>query len=124
MGSAKIDLADGNLAKGRAHAESHYARFQVICAVNKFGGIDFTPSFRGVRGVEDGMERYQTFYTRRPHPAFVRVLDVPKWSNVPAYATEFTVTPEAIDDLLAFVKTIAKLDLLQIPVTNGVGPSG
>jgi len=54
----------------------------------------------------------------------VRVLDVPKWANVPAYATEFTVTPEAIDDLLAFVKTIAKLDLLQILVINGVGPSG
>jgi len=25
---------------------------------------------------------------------------------VPAYATELTVTPQAIDDLLAFVKTI------------------
>ena len=61
--------------------------------------------------MEDGMKRFQTFYTRRPHPSFVRVPDVPKWSNVPAYATEFTVTSEAIDDLLAFVKTIAKLDL-------------
>ncbi|MFB0993147.1 MAG: hypothetical protein QMB78_13265, partial [Rhodospirillales bacterium] len=83
-----------------------------------------TSSFRGVRVMEDGMERFQTFYTRRPHPAFVRVPDVPERSNVSAYATEFTVTPEAIDDLLAFVKTIEKLDLSQMPVINGVGPSG
>ena len=74
--------------------------------------------------MEDGMKRFQTFYTPCPHPASVRVLDVPKWSNVPAYATEFTVTPEAIDNLLAFVKTIEKRDLSQIPVINGVGPSG
>lgn len=64
------------------------------------------------------------FYTSRAHPAFVRVPDIPKWSNVPVYATEFTVTPQAIDDLLAFVKTIQKLDLSQMPVINGVGPSG
>jgi hypothetical protein len=75
----------------------------VIRAFNKFGGIGSTSSFRGVRG----MEHFQTFYTsRRAHLAFVRVPDIPKWSNVPAYATEFTVTPQAIDDLLAFVKTI------------------
>ena len=59
-----------------------------------------------------------------PAPSFVRVPDVPKWSNVPTYATEFMVTPEAIDDLLVFVKTIEKLGLSQIPVINRVGPSG
>jgi hypothetical protein len=52
------------------------------------------------------MERFQTFYSRRPHPAIVCVPDDPEWSNVPAYATEFTVTPDAIYGLLAFVKTI------------------
>ena len=121
---SKAALADGNLAKGRALAEKHCARCHVIGAFNKFGGIGSTPSFRGLRGMDDGMERFQTFYTRRPHPAFVRVPGVPKWSNVPAYAVEFIVTLESIDDLLAFVKTIEKLDLSRIPVVNGVGPSG
>ena len=76
-----------------------------------------------MRALEDGMERFQTFYSRRPHPAIVCVPNDPEWSNVPAYATEFTVTPNAIYGLLAFVKTIEKLDLSQMPVINGVGSS-
>ena len=72
----------------------------------------------------DGMVRFEIFYTRRPHPAFVRVQNAPKWSKVLAYAEEFKVTPESISNLLTFVKTIEKLDLSSIPVINDVGPSG
>ena len=119
----QVATADGNIDRGRTLAQTHCARCHVIGDFNKFGGIGSTPSFRLLRGIEDGMVRFQTFYERRPHPVFVRVPNIPRWSKAPAYATEFTVTPEAIKDLMAFVKTIKKIDLSRIPVINGVGPN-
>lgn len=116
--------ADGDLAQGRALAETHCARCHVIGDFNKFGGIGSTPSFRAIRGMEDGMERFETFFDRRPHPAFVRIPDVPRLSQDPAYAIEFTVTADTIEDLMAFVETIEKLDLSRIPVVSGFGPNG
>lgn len=122
-GLSQRAIADGDIDKGRELAVTHCARCHVIGEFNKFGGIGSTPSFRLIRGLEDGMERFQTFYERRPHPVFVRVPDVPKWSDADPYVTEFTVTLEAIDDLLAYAETIEKLDLSRIPVVGGVGPS-
>ena len=119
-----VSGADGNKENGRKLALSYCARCHVIGPINKFGGIGSTPSFRALKGMEDGMERFQTFYERRPHPAFVRVSDVSRWSKEPAYTTEFTMTVEAIDDLMAFVESIEKLDLSRIPVVRGFGPSG
>ncbi len=115
--------AGGNLKKGEDLAITYCARCHVIGDFNKFGGIGSTPSFPLIRGLDDGMERFQTFYARRPHPAFITVPNVPKWSKAPAYAAEFTVTEEAIEDLLTYVKTIEKLDLSRVPVVRGFGPT-
>ena len=89
---------------------------------NKFGGIGSTPSFQLIMGMKDGIERFETFFERRPHPVFVRVPSVPKWSEVPSYATEFTVTARSLDQLLSFVKTIKKKDLSKVPVTKRFRP--
>ncbi len=111
------------IERGRKLAETHCARCHVIGDFNKFGGLGSTPSFQLLAGLKDGMERFRTFYGRRPHPAFVRVPDVPKWSKAPAYAIEFTVTPESIEDILAFVDTIEKRDLNRVPIVGGFGPN-
>ena len=95
----------------------------MIGAYNKFGGIGSTPSFNLLLGLQDGMERFESFYERRPHPVFVRVPDVPKWGDSPAYASEFTVTRQNLDDILAFVLTLEKKDLKRVPVVGGVGPN-
>lgn len=113
--------ADGDARKGQALSETHCARCHVVGDFNKFGGIGSTPSFQLIAGMKDGMERFQTFYARRPHPAFVTVPDVPKWSKEPAYATPFTVTPESIDDLLAFVATLKAKRLDDVPVVGRTG---
>ena len=110
--------ADGDARKGQALAEQHCARCHVIGDYNKFGGIGSTPSFQLLAGNKDGFERLQTFFERRPHPAFVTVPDVPKWSKLPAYATPFTVTPESIEDIIAFVRTLKPKDLHQVPVVG------
>ena len=115
--------AGGNADSGKDIAIKYCARCHVIGAYNKFGGIGSTPSFNLLLGLQDGMERFESFYERRPHPVFVRVPDVPKWGDSPAYASEFTVTRQNLDDILAFVLTLEKKDLKRVPVVGGVGPN-
>ena len=98
--------AAGDIKAGRKIAIDHCARCHVIGSYNRFGGIDSTPSFQMLAKRADMAERVSTFFARRPHPAFVTVPGVPKWSRVPPYATPFTVTPEQIENLVAFVGTL------------------
>lgn len=98
--------ADGDAGKGREVAIKHCARCHVIGHYNRLGGIDSTPSFQLLARRDDVEDRVATFYARPPHPVFVRVPGVPRLSNAPAYATEFTVTPGDIDNLVAFVLTL------------------
>ena len=98
--------AEGDIKAGRKIAIDHCARYHVIGSYNRFGGIDSTPSFQMLAKRADMAERLRTFYARRPHPAFVTVPGVPKWSNAPPYATPFSVTPDQIKNLVAFVGTL------------------
>lgn len=98
--------AGGDVEKGRKIAIKHCARCHVVGDYNRFGGIDSTPSFQMLARHGYMEERLWTFYERRPHPAFVTVPGVPKWSRLPPYATPFTVTQGEINYLVAFVKTL------------------
>ena len=113
--------ADGDAAKGRVIAADHCTRCHVVGNLNKFGGIGSTPSFQLIAGMEDGMERFQTFYARRPHPNFVRVPDLPRFSNAPPYAIPFTVTEIGIQNLMTFVKTLKVRDIQKVPVVSRFG---
>ena len=73
------------------------------------GGIDSTPSFQLLaKRRPDYVERFQTFYARRPHPVHVRVPGIPPWTNLPPNATPVTVTLEDVEDIVAFAKTLKK----------------
>lgn len=99
--------ATGDPQKGREVSIKYCARCHVVGDYNPMGGIGSTPSFQLlVKRRPDYAERFQTFYQRRPHPVHVRVPGVPKWSDAPSNATEFTITPEDIEDILAFVETL------------------
>ena len=73
---------------------------------NPYGGIGSTPSFQLLAKRDDYLERFRTFFERRPHPVFVQVPGVPKWSNLPSYVAEFEMTLEGIEDIIVFVKTL------------------
>lgn len=103
--------AAGSVEKGRAIAEKHCSRCHVVGANNPMGGIGSTASFQMIAKMPDYLERFQTFYARRPHPAFLRVPGVPRWSNQPAYATEITITLDNVDDIVAFVRTLEKMPI-------------
>lgn len=73
----------GDPNAGRMVARQHCARCHVIGDFNPYGGIGSTPSFQLLARRSDWLERFQTFYERRPHPVFVRVPDVPRWTKLP-----------------------------------------
>ena len=106
--SAAPARADGDREAGRRMSLEHCARCHVIGDFNPFGGIGSTPSFQLLAKRDDWLERFQTFYERRPHPVFVRVPDVPRWTKLPSHVKEFRVTPENIQDIIAFVETLRR----------------
>jgi len=101
-----VAQAAGNPDKGRQIAVDHCSRCHVIPDYNPMGGIDSTPSFRLMAARDDYLERFQTFYARRPHPVFVRVPGVPPPTDDPAFIATFEIVPEQIDDLVAYVETL------------------
>ena len=98
--------AAGDVAKGRLLADKYCARCHVVGPQNRLGGIDSTPSFFLLGSRAKYLDRLATFFERRPHPAFVRVPGVARWSNAPAYASEFVITPGNIEDLLSYVRSL------------------
>jgi len=97
--------------KGRATAEQHCSRCHVVAKHNPMGGIGSTASFQMIAKMPDYLERFQTFYARRPHPAFVRIPGIPRWSKQPGYATEITLTLDQVKDIAAFAKTLETLPI-------------
>lgn len=109
LAPASAARGEGNAEQGRQIAIKYCARCHVVGDYNRYGGIGSTPSFQWLANKRpDYLERLRTFYTRRPHPAYVRVPDVPRWTDLPAYASEFTITPEDIEDIIAFVQTLKR----------------
>ncbi|MFQ5773608.1 MAG: c-type cytochrome [Kiloniellaceae bacterium] len=98
--------AGGDPDAGRKVATRHCSRCHVVGDFNPYGGINSTPSFQLLAKRNDWLERFQTFYERRPHPVFVRVPDVPRWTDLPAHVKEFEITPQNIEDIIAFVRTL------------------
>ncbi len=98
--------AEGDAEAGRRIAETHCSRCHVVGDFNPMGGIGSTPSFQLLAKRDDRLERFGNFFERRPHPVFVRVPGVARWTELPSHVTEFTVTPANIDDIIAFVETL------------------
>jgi mono/diheme cytochrome c family protein len=107
--AAPAAAQEGDAVRGREKAITYCARCHVVGDHNPMGGIGSTPSFQLlVKRRPDFEDRFRTFYARRPHPVYVRVPGVPKWSDAQPYATPFTVTLDEIEDILAFAKTLKK----------------
>ena len=89
--------------RGRALAMEHCSRCHVVDDANPFSGIASTPSFKLlVTALHDWKERFQTFHTRRPHPAVVRFEGVaPPTGTLPTTRT-VDLKLEDIDAIVAF----------------------
>ena len=101
--------AEGNVDLGRALAEKHCSRCHVVGTFNPNGGIGSTPSLQLlVNAFDDWEARFESFFVRRPHPAFVTVKDYPKLTELPANAAPVMIEFEEVRDILAFVATLKK----------------
>lgn len=103
-----VPAAAGDVAKGRALAEKHCARCHVVGEANKFGGIGSTPSLAWIKNLKDWRDRFETFYARRPHPAFIRVEGVTPPTKVLPYATPIELTVEDVENIVAFAVALPK----------------
>ncbi len=100
--------ADGDIAAGRRVAEQHCSRCHVVGDFNPMGGISSTPSFQLlVKRRPDYRDRFETFYARRPHPAFVSIEGIGRLhENLPPNAAPVELPKNAVADILAFVETL------------------
>ena len=88
-------------AKGRVLAERHCSRCHVVGDFNPHGGIGSTPSLQWIKKLADWPDRFQTFYVRRPHLAFIKVAGLAPLTKLPPYATPIEITTGDAEDIFA-----------------------
>lgn len=95
-----------DVESGRQIAAQHCTRCHVVGDLNRHGGIGSTPSFGLLAGFDDWRERFSMFYALRPHPVFVRVPGLPPPTDLPSHVATFEITPEQVEDLVAFIEAM------------------
>lgn len=102
----------GNAAAGKKVAAQHCTRCHVVGDINPRGGISSTPSFQLlVRRRPDFRDRFQTFFARRPHPAFLSLEGVGRIRpDLPPNAKPVELTEQDVADMLAYVETLQPKD--------------
>ncbi len=108
MAASALPAAAADIDAGRRVAERHCSRCHVVGTYNPNGGISSTPSFQLlVERRPDYQERFQTFYARRPHPAFLTVKEIGRVNpDLPPNATPVEITLEDVTNIAAFVETL------------------
>lgn len=91
---------------GRELAQRHCARCHVVGDFNPMGGIGSTPSLQWIKKLDDWRERFETFYARRPHLAFLRVEGIEPITTLPPNATPIDLTMQDAEDIYAYVETL------------------
>ena len=98
----------GNIGKGRKIAQQHCTRCHVVGDFNPGGGISSTPSFQLlVKRRPDYKERFQTFFARRPHPAFLSIKGIGRIRpDLPPNAEPIELTEQDVRNISAFIETL------------------
>jgi hypothetical protein len=104
-------IASANvIAEGRAIVAEHCTRCHVVPEINPKGGIESTPSFKGMKHLADWRRRFEVFFTLPPHPALVSVAGISEERDKsrPAFVKEIKLSVDDIDRILSYVDTIKK----------------
>ena len=98
------------IAEGRAIVAEHCTRCHVVSEINPKGGIESTPSFKGMKHLADWRRRFEVFFTLPPHPALVSVAGISEERDKsrPAFVQEIKLSVDDIDRILSYVDTIKK----------------
>jgi hypothetical protein len=98
------DRSKGDWREGRDYAEENCSRCHVVGDFNPYGGIGSTPSFQLLARRDDWMERFLTFYVRRPHPVVVRIEELDTGYRGEDFVEPFEFELTQMDDLIAFIE--------------------
>ncbi len=98
----------GDIDEGRKIAQLHCTRCHVVGDFNPGGGISSTPSFQLlVKRRPDYKERFETFFARRPHPAFLSIKGVGRIRpDLPPNAQPVELTEQDVWNISAFIETL------------------
>ena len=101
-------FAAGDAEHGRKLAQTDCARCHVLPGEDNMG-IGMSPSFKAMvtLDIKDWRKRFKTFYDLRPHPNFVRIRELPQVQESVPVVHPFELTLKDLDDLMAFVDTLA-----------------
>lgn len=96
----------GLIEKGRDVALLHCARCHVVAPGGGLGGIGSTPSFKLLMSLDDGEERFVTFFERRPHGVFIRMEGAAPPTPLPSTAAEITMSADQLDAIVAYARSL------------------
>ena len=94
---------------GHALAVEHCRRCHVIPGQNNMG-IGSTPSFKVMvqSKAADWRDKFEAFFSLRPHPNFVRIMEYRTVSPAPSIVAPIVLGLDDIDDLMAYIDELAK----------------
>ncbi|MEZ5658323.1 MAG: cytochrome c [Burkholderiaceae bacterium] len=103
----------GDAALGERLAERHCGRCHMVNERTRMSTIGSTPSFALLRGFDDWLRRFTSFYALRPHPAFTILAGVtePFDPTRPSPIEPLRMTRDELEQILAFVDRIEPADL-------------
>lgn len=106
-------ILSGDIVLGQELSLFHCGRCHVVNNSNRMKAIGSSPSFALMRGFADWQERFETFFMRKPHPAFTQITDVtePFAQHLPSPIAPVEITMTELDAITAFVSTIPAADL-------------
>jgi hypothetical protein len=111
--TVQIAVISGDAKLGETVSLKKCGRCHVINDSNRMKAIGSTPSFALMRTFSDWQQRFEAFFTLKPHPAFTQVAGVtePFAQNLPSPIAPIEVTLDQIEAITAYVATIAPADL-------------
>lgn len=103
----------GNASLGEALSLRRCGRCHVVGERNKMNAIGSTPSFALLRTFANWQNRFETFFLRRPHPAFTQVPDVTDAFDPtrPSPIVPLEITLDELDAIIAYVAGVDPADL-------------
>ncbi len=108
--TASEQAVAGEQERGKKIAKVHCARCHVAGDFNPMGGISSTPSFYLlVREFDDWRQRFETFYLRRPHGAFITLKGAGRLRNdLPANAHPIELSARDVRDVTVYAASLRK----------------
>ncbi len=103
----------GSAARGESFSYANCGRCHVVGPANRMQGIGSTPSFSLLRSLPDWQDRFLSFFTRNPHPAFTQVTGIttPFDPDRPPSIAPVILEPADLDNILSFINSIEPADL-------------